>query len=104
MPKQEAVLEEITGDVSPKQMKEEENNIAAVVRGRGRLDIRSRYEDVCKALEYNILKRHEDNEIQSWKSYPGMSKIIEIARNIVENNNKEDVNLLEDMMKVNSQL
>ena len=53
-----------------------------------------------KALEYNILKRHEDNKIQSWKSYPGMSKIIEIARNIVENDNKEDVNTLANMMKV----
>ena len=29
-----------------------------------------------------------------------MSKIIEIARDIVENNNKKDVNLLADMMKV----
>ena len=56
-------------------MKEEVNNTTAIVKGRGRLDIKSRYEDVIKALEYNILKRHEDNEIQSWISYPGMSKI-----------------------------
>ena len=55
---------------------------------------------LSKPQKYNILKRHEDNEIQSWKSYPGMSKIVEIARNIVENDNKEDVNTLANMMKV----
>ena len=64
-PKQEAFIEEINGDEDPEYKKKEEDNRAPVVRERGRLDIRSRYHDACKALEYNILKRHENNEIQS---------------------------------------
>ena len=94
------MLEEITEDPSPEQMKGEVNNITTIEKGRGRLDVKSRYEDVSKALEYNILKRHKDNEIQSWKSYPGMSKIIDIARDIVENGTKENVVKLANMMKV----
>ena len=81
-----------------------EDNTATVVRKRGYyriVDIRARSEDVFKALEYNILKRHESKEMQSWKSYPGMSKIVEIARDIFENDNKEDVDILANMMKVN---
>ena len=80
-----------------------EDNKATVVRKRGYyriVDMRARIEDVFKALEYNILKRHESKEMQSWKSYPGMSKIVEIARDIFENDNKEDVDILANMMKV----
>ena len=83
--------------------KTEEDNTSTVVRKRGYyriIDIRSRREDVFKALEYNILKRHESNEMQSWKSYPGMSKIVEIARDIFENDNKEDVDILANMMRI----
>ena len=79
-----------------------EDNTATVVRKRGYyriVDFRARREDVFKALEYNILKRHESKEMQSWKSYPGMSKIVEIARDIFENDNKEDVDILANMMK-----
>ena len=60
----------------------------------------SRRQDAYKALEYNILRRTESEEIQRWKSCPGISKIIKIARNIIENNDKEDINDLVDMMKV----
>ena len=77
-----------------------EDNTATVVRERGRVGEKSRLKDGPKALEYNILKRHKSNEMQSWKSYPGISKIIEIAKDIVENNNKRDVDILANMMKV----
>ena len=66
----------------------------------GKLKLKSHIRDAFKALEYNILKRHESNEMQSWRSYPGMSEIIEIARDIVENNNKKDVDKLANMIKV----
>ena len=66
----------------------------------GRLKLKSHIRDASKALEYNILKRHESNEMQTWKSYPGMSEIIKIARDIVENNNKKDVDKLANMIKV----
>ena len=91
--------DEITSDVSPEHV-EEEDGTATIVRERGRLDMRSRRKDILKTLEYNILKRRNGNEMQSWKSYPGMSKIIEIARDIFENNNKEKVDILANMMEV----
>ena len=42
--------------------------------------MRSRYQNAYKGLEYNILRRNNNEEIQMWKSYPGISKIIKIAR------------------------
>ena len=35
-----------------------------------------------------------------WKSYPGISKITKIARNIIENDDKKDIGVLVNMMKV----
>ena len=84
--KQEAVIEEIDTDEGPDHEKEEEDSKKPVVKNKGRLDIRSRHQDACKALEYNILRRHENDGIQSWKSYPGINEIIKIARDIIENN------------------
>ena len=62
--------------------------------------MRSRYQNAYKALEYNILRRNNNEEIQMWKSYPGISKIIKIARNIIENDDKKDIDVLVNMMKV----
>ena len=62
-----------------------EDNTATVLRKRGYytiVDFNAGREDVFKALKYNILKRHESKEMQSWKSYPGMIKIVEIAKDI----------------------
>ena len=62
--------------------------------------MRSRYQNACKALEYNILRRNNNEEIQMWKSYPGISEIVKGARNIVENDDKKDIDVLVNMMKV----
>ena len=70
------------------------------MRKKGRLDIRSRHQDACKALEYNILKRHEKDDLQSWKSYPGLKEIVRIARDIIENRDKKDITKLVNMMRV----
>ena len=50
-------------------------------------------------LEYNILKRKSDENIQAWKSYPGISRIIQIARNIVEKNDTTNIGELARMMQ-----
>ena len=61
--KQEAVIEEIDTDERPEHKKEDEDNKPSIIRNKGRLDIRSRHQDACKALEYNILRRHENDNI-----------------------------------------
>ena len=53
-----------------------ENDRTVVLKGLGRLDIGTRSYDIKKVLEYNILKRQNDDNIQTWKSYPGISRII----------------------------
>ena len=97
---QEAVIEEIDTEESPEHERKDESYKPAIVKSRGRLDMRSRYQDACKALEYNILRRDDNEDIQMWKSYPGISEIIKGARNIIENDNKKDINILVNMMRV----
>ena len=60
----------------------------------------SRRQSAYKALEYNILRRDENEEIQRWKSYPGIKEIVRIARNVIEDNDRQDINALIDMMRV----
>ena len=51
-------------------------------------------------LEYNILRRQSDNNIQIWKSYPGISKIVQTARDIIEKNDTSNIGELARMMQV----
>ena len=60
----------------------------------------SRRQSAYKALEYNILRRDENEEIQRWKSYPGIKEIVRIARNVIEDNARQDMDTLIDMMRV----
>ena len=50
-------------------------------------------------LEYNILKRKSDENIQTWKSYPGISRIIQVARDIIERNDTSNMSELARMMQ-----
>ena len=50
-------------------------------------------------LTYNILKRKEDRKINDWKSYPGVSKIIDMSRDMIENGNTNDIEKLAIMMQ-----
>ena len=63
------------------------------------MEIGSRSNDIKKVIEYNILKRKKDENIQAWKSYPGVSKIIDIARDVVERDNTADIAELARMMQ-----
>ena len=46
------------------------------------------------------LRRNENEEIQEWKSYPGIKEIVRIARNVIEDNARQDMDTLIDMMRV----
>ena len=57
--------------------------------------LRSAYE----ALKYNILRRNDNEEIQEWKSYPGIKDIVRIARNVIEDNARQEIDTLITMMR-----
>ena len=90
MSKQEATIEEIDNEEISEYKREEGSCKPEIVKNQGRLDMGSRYQNAYKALEYNILRRNNNEEIQMWKSYPGISKIIKIARNIIKNDDKKE--------------
>merc|ERR1711872_30153 len=48
------------------------------------------------AIKFNILRRKQE-EMQEWKSYPGMEKIVRLSRNIVE---KDDTRRLLELIKI----
>ena len=81
-PNKEATIEEVDND------EVNENDIdnyiigdkkPSITKNLGRLEIGTRSDDIKKVLEYNILKRISDENIQTWKSYPGISRIIQVA-------------------------
>ena len=63
------------------------------------MEIGTRSSDIKKVLEYNILKRKSDENIQTWKSYPGISRIIQISRDIIERNDISNIRELARMMQ-----
>ena len=50
-------------------------------------------------IEYNILKRKSDENIQKWKSYPSISRIIQVSRDIIERNDTSNIKELARMMQ-----
>ena len=62
------------------------------------MEVESRGNDIEKVIKYNILKRKKDKNILNWKSYPGFSKIIDIARDVVERGNIDKIAELARMM------
>ena len=60
-----------------------ENDIPRV-KGLSRLEVDIRRDEISEVLKYNVLQRKSNDNIQSWKSYPGISNIVDIARRIVE--------------------
>ena len=78
-PNKEATIEEATIEEVTENEKEEYrigDNNPTTVRNLGRTEVGSRSNDIKKVLEYNILKRKSDENIQVWKSYPGIRRIM----------------------------
>ena len=63
------------------------------------MEIGSREEDIEKVLRYNILKRGKDEHIQDWKSYPGVKKIIDMAREMITTGDMKNIDKLATMMQ-----
>ena len=51
-------------------------------------------------LKYNALKRNSNDSIQRWKSYPGISNIVDTARKVVEEGDMSRIGKLAEMMQV----
>ena len=74
-PNKEATIEEANIEETTENEKEEYrigNNKTTIVRNLSRMEIGSRSNDIKKVLEYNILKRKSDENIQVWKSFAGL--------------------------------
>ena len=69
-PKEEASIEEVNGEETEVDNKEtyRDENDKPEIRNLGRLEIETRSTDIKKVIDYNILKRHSDENIQiiSW--------------------------------------
>ena len=59
----------------------------------------SRIRNSYEAITFNILRREENEELQNWKSYPGIDKIVKLARDVVEKNARNEIVKLIEMMK-----
>merc|ERR1711873_175606 len=70
--------------------KEEGPNVMPVKR----LEVSERLKDIPAVLKYNILRREDNAKIQQWKSYPGIEKIINLARDVL---NKADMSNIEQL-------
>ena len=101
-PKKEASIEEVNIEETDENDAEtyRTENDETEIKNLGRLEIEARSTDIKKVLEYNILKRQSDDNIQTWKSYPGISKIVETARNVIEKGDTSNIGELAKMMQV----
>ena len=52
-----------------------------------------------RVVEYNLLAKKEDRKINYWKSYPGLSNIFDMDREITENGKKEQLEKLAKLMQ-----
>ena len=69
------------------------------VSQRNRLEIGQRNQDIKRVVEYNILGKKEDRKIDDWKSYPGISNIIDMARDLIENGKENHIKELVTIMQ-----
>ena len=65
-----------------------------------RLEADVRRNEISEVLKYNVLKRDSNDNIQLWKSYPGISKIVDIARKVIEEDDMSEIGKLAGMMQV----
>ena len=101
-PKKEAIIEEIDPNdpsESETQYVKTEEDLPKVAT-LGRLEINDRLGDIPAVIQYNILRKKDNIDIQQWKSYPGVSKIIDIARKVTERGDTSNIEELAGMPQV----
>ena len=84
-------------DVTTNEVNYEEIGVKKI---RKRLNLADQVQRSYGAIEFNILRRKKNEEIQEWKSYPGIEKIVRLSRDIVENNDTGRLLELIKIMKV----
>merc|ERR1711872_410709 len=67
---------------------------------RKKLNLADQIQRSYEAIGFNILRRKDNEELQEWKSYPGMEKIVRISRDIIKNNEVERLMELIKIMRV----
>merc|ERR1711893_71503 len=67
---------------------------------RKKLNLADQIQRSYEAIGFNILRRKDNEELQEWKSYPGMEKIVRISRDIIEKNGMEKLMELIRIMRV----
>ena len=92
----EATIEEIDDKV----IKKLDENKPEVTKNRKRVNMASKIRNSYEATTFNILRREGNEELQDWKSYPGIDKIVKLARNVIEKNTRNEIARLIEMMKV----
>merc|ERR1712240_759402 len=93
-------LENLDNEVGENTIEEtviEELEYNEIKKTRKRLNLEDQIQTSYGAINFNILRRGQNEEMQEWKSYPGMEKIVRLSRNIVENN---DVKRLMELIKI----
>merc|ERR1712198_361336 len=67
---------------------------------RKKLNLSDQIQRSYEAIGFNILRRKDNEELQEWKSYPGMEKIVRISRDIIEKNEMDKLMELIKIMRV----
>merc|ERR1711872_262181 len=83
-----------------KVMEESEKDNIEVRRLQKRVNLADKIKNSYEAISFNILRREKNEELKEWKSYPGIEKIIQLSRNIIEKNEKSRIMELIKIMKV----
>ena len=102
-PKKEATIEEIRpGDtVETNTGFDRSDEDKPKVGNLNRIEMDARQNRIPGVLKYNILRRKGNESIQRWKSYPGISKIVEIARKVTEEDDTSNIgNLLQLLQRL----
>ena len=101
-PKKEATIQEINPDdtLENKAVFERSDDDHPKVGNLNRIKIDIRQNEISEVLKYNILRREDNQGLQNWKSYPGISNIVEIARQITEKGDTSSIGNLAEMMQV----
>merc|ERR1711873_90820 len=96
-------LEKLDNEVGEDTIEEtvtEELEYIELKKTRKKLNLADQIQRSYGAIDFNILRRGQNKEMQEWKSYPGMEKIVRLSRNIVENNDTRKLMELINIMRV----
>merc|ERR1711873_251787 len=93
-------LEKLDSEATEEKIvKESEKDNIEVRKIQKRVNLADKIKSSYEAITFNILRREMNKELQEWKSYPGIEKIVRLSRNIVEKNETSRIMELIKIMK-----